>query len=51
MGSSTSCRARVERGIYIQPNGKYAVGWRYASRLRFRTVGSNLAAAGRSGSR
>jgi hypothetical protein len=34
----------VERGIYLQPNGKYAVCFRHAGRLRFRTVGF-LAAA------
>jgi integrase len=37
-----SRRARVERGIYIQPNGKYAVCCRRAGRLRFRTVGFDL---------
>jgi len=37
----------VERGIYRQPNGKYAVCWRHAGRLRFRTVGFDLAAARR----
>lgn len=39
MGSTTLARVRVERGIYRQPNGKYAVCWRHAGRLRFRTVG------------
>jgi hypothetical protein len=40
MGSSGPCRVRVERGIYRQPNGKYAVCWRHAGRLRFRTLAS-----------
>ena len=31
-------RARVERGIYRQSNGKYAVCCRHAGRLRFRTA-------------
>jgi hypothetical protein len=39
MGSTGPGRVRVERGIYRQPNGKYAVCWRHAGRLRFRTVG------------
>jgi hypothetical protein len=47
MGSSGPGRARVERGIYRQPNGKYAVCWRHAGRLRFRTVSYDLAAARR----
>jgi integrase len=38
-------RARVERGIYRQPNGKYAVCTRYAGTLHFRTVGLDLAVA------
>jgi hypothetical protein len=38
MGSSGPGRVRVERGIYRQPNGKYAVCWRHAGRLHFRTV-------------
>jgi hypothetical protein len=46
MGSSGG-RGRVERGIYRQPNGKYAVCWRHAGRLRFRTVGFDLAEARR----
>lgn len=46
MGSaSSSRRVRVERGIYLQPNGKYAVCFRHAGRLRFRTVAFDLAAA------
>jgi hypothetical protein len=36
MGSSGPGRVRVERGIYRQPNGKYAVCWRHAGRLRSR---------------
>jgi hypothetical protein len=47
MGSSGPGRVRVERGIYRQPNGKYAVCWRHAGRLRFRTVGFDLAEARR----
>jgi integrase len=47
MGSSGPGRVRVERGIYRQRNGKYAVCWRHAGRLRFRTVGFDLAAARR----
>lgn len=48
MGSpSSSRRARVERGIYMQPNGKYAVCCRHAGKLRFRTVGFDLAVARR----
>jgi integrase len=47
MGSSSARRVRVERGIYRQPNGKYAVCWRHAGRLRFRTVGFDIAAARR----
>jgi integrase len=44
---ASSRRVRVERGIYRQPNGKYAVCWRHAGRLRFRTVGFDLAEARR----
>lgn len=40
-------RTRVERGIYRQPNGNYAVCARRAGRLHFRTVGRDLAAARR----
>jgi hypothetical protein len=47
MGSSGARRVRVERGIYRQRNGKYAVCWRHAGRLRFRTVGIDLAEARR----
>ncbi len=35
-------RTRVERGIYRQPNGKYAVCARRAGRLHFRTTGGDL---------
>jgi integrase len=45
MGSSSARRVRIERGVYRQPNGKYAVCWRHAGRLRFRTVGFDLAEA------
>jgi integrase len=38
---------RVERGIYLQPNGKYAVCMRRAGRLCYRTVGPNLELARR----
>lgn len=41
-------RVRVERGIYRQPNGKYAVCARHAGRLHFRTCGRDLEAARRS---
>jgi hypothetical protein len=47
MGSTTPGRVHVERGIYRQPNGKYAVCWRHAGRLRFRTVGFDVAEARR----
>jgi hypothetical protein len=36
-------------GIYRKPNGKYAVCWRHAGRLRFRTVGFDLVEARRPG--
>ena len=45
MGSATPARVWVERSIYRQPNGKYAVCSRHAGRLRFRTVGFDLAEA------
>jgi hypothetical protein len=45
--ASSSRRVRVERGVYLQPNGKYAVCFRHAGRLRFRKVGFDLAAARR----
>lgn len=38
-------RVRVERGIYRQPNGKYAVCFMAEGRARFRTVGHDLDAA------
>jgi hypothetical protein len=48
MGSASNARrARVERGIYLQSNGKYAVCCRHAGKLRFRTVGFDLAVARR----
>jgi hypothetical protein len=40
-------RTRVERGIYRQPNGKYAVCARRAGRLHFRTCGRDLTTARR----
>jgi integrase len=44
MQSATrSRRVRVERGIYLQPNNKYAVCCRRAGKLRFRTVEGDLA--------
>src|SRR5918995_1024747 len=47
MGSSGPSRVGVGRGIYRQPNGKYAVCWHHAGRLRFRTIGFDLAEARR----
>jgi hypothetical protein len=44
---SSPRRVRVERGVYRQPNGKYAVCFRHAGRLRFRTVGFDLELARR----
>ncbi len=38
-------RVRVERGIYIQPNGRYAVCVVQAGRVCFRTIGTDLDAA------
>jgi integrase len=40
-------RVRVERGIYRQTNGNYAVCARHAGRLHFRTVGHDIEAARR----
>jgi integrase len=40
-------RVRVERGIYRQPNGKYAVCFMLAGKPRFRTVAGDLGAARR----
>jgi hypothetical protein len=51
MGSRSGRRVRVERGIYRQPNGKFAVCCRRAGTRRFRTVGFDLAEAGVSASR
>ncbi len=43
MGSASSWRrVRVERGIYLLPNGKYAVCARRAGRLWSRTIGPDL---------
>jgi integrase len=42
MAARPKGRTRVERGIYRQPNGKYAVCARRAGRLYFRTCGRNL---------
>jgi len=41
------CRTRVERGIYRQANGNFAVCARRAGRLHFRTAGTDLIAARR----
>src|SRR5260370_15797478 len=41
-GSRSSRRVRVERGIYRQANGKYAVCFMLDGKPRFRTVGSDL---------
>jgi integrase len=38
-------RQRVERGVYLQPNGKYAVCFMVEGKPRFRTVGVDLAEA------
>jgi integrase len=40
-------RVRVERGVYRQPNGKYAVCFMLAGKPRFRTVAGDLDAARR----
>jgi hypothetical protein len=40
-------RTRVERGIYRQQNGNFAVYARRSGRLHFRTVGADLEAARR----
>ncbi len=46
MGSRSSWRrVRVERGIFLLPNGKYAVCCRRAGRQWYRTVGPDLALA------
>jgi len=41
-GSGFRQRVRVERGIYLQANGKYAVCFMLEGRPRFRTVGYDL---------
>lgn len=43
--NSAARRMRVERGIYRQPNGKYAVCFMLDCKLTFRTVGYGLEAA------
>jgi integrase len=47
MATGTKGRTRVERGIYRQPNGKFAVCARRAGRLHFRTCGRDLGEARR----
>jgi len=42
---SPGVRVRVERGVYRQPNGKYAVCFMLAGRPRFRTVDGGITAA------
>jgi hypothetical protein len=37
-----AARVRVERGVYRQPNGKYAVCFMLSGRPRFRTVEGDL---------
>ena len=44
-GSSRERRVRVERGIYREPNGKYAVCFMFDGKPTFRTVGYDLSAA------
>jgi hypothetical protein len=44
-GVEASRRVRVERGVYRQPNGKYAVCFMLDGRPRFRTVEGELDAA------
>jgi hypothetical protein len=43
--ATRSSRVRIERGIYLQSNDKYAVCCRRAGKLRFRTVEGDLAKA------
>jgi integrase len=43
--TARSGRVRVERGIYVQPNGKYAICAWHAGKLHFRTVEGDLAGA------
>lgn len=38
-------RARVERGIYLQPNGKHAVCFMLDGKPRFRTIDGDVDAA------
>jgi hypothetical protein len=38
-------RVRVERGIYVQPNGKYAICAWHAGKLHFRTIEGDLPGA------
>src|SRR4051812_24602397 len=38
-------RVRIEQGIYLQPNGKYAVCFMAGGRPRFRTVGYDIGEA------
>jgi hypothetical protein len=46
MGSASSWqRVRVERGVYLLPNGKYYVSARRGGKLWSRTVGRDLALA------
>lgn len=45
--ASNAQRTRVERGVYRQLNGNYAVCARRAGRLHFRTCGRDLKAARR----
>src|SRR5712691_13316918 len=45
--SSPWRRARVERGVYLQPNGKYAVCVRIGGKPRFRTVAASTVAEAR----
>lgn len=42
MSAIATRRVRIERGIYLQPNGKYAVCFQVAGNPRFRTVGYDL---------
>jgi hypothetical protein len=44
-GSRSGRRVRVERGIYRQPNGKYAIGFMLDGKPRFRTVGGDFDSA------
>jgi hypothetical protein len=45
VAASKPRRTRIERGIYRQANGKYAVCGRHAGVLHFRTIGYDLAAS------